>query len=191
MGVCCCLRCFLELISEFRDHFCAQLDNAQTGIRATLRRLMQLLQHCDYALWQHIEVTSKVCGRCVETWAPRIQKDAATLTSLRALRAQVDPQYYAFRWITLLLSQEFPFDDTLRIWDTILSDPHGRMDCLLRICAAMVIHVKPRLMQVKGRPQQCLGVLLCGNCAAAAGPQRAARVLRGPFRRRRATSPPS
>ncbi len=62
MRVCVChlYRCFLELISEFRDHFCAQLDNAQTGIRATLRRLMQLLQHCDYELWNHIEVECKV-----------------------------------------------------------------------------------------------------------------------------------
>ncbi len=61
---------------------------------------------------------------------------------------QVDPQYYSFRWITLLLSQEFPIPDTLRIWDTILGDPHGRMDCLLRICTAMILNVKPRLMQV-------------------------------------------
>lgn len=45
---------------EFRDHFCAQLDNAQTGIRATLRRLMSVLQHHDYELWQHIEVHCKV-----------------------------------------------------------------------------------------------------------------------------------
>ncbi|GFH21846.1 RabGAP/TBC protein [Haematococcus lacustris] len=110
--------CFMELISEFRDHFCAQLDNAQTGIKATIRRLMTVLQACDYKLWQHIEVTCKV-----------------------------DPQYYAFRWITLLLAQEFPFPDTLRTWDTILGDPHGRMDCLLRICTAMILGQKERLMQ--------------------------------------------
>lgn len=77
-----------------------------------------------------------------------------------SLLLQVDPQYYAFRWITLLMSQEFAFPDTLRIWDTILSDPYGRMDCLLRFCIAMILHVKPRLMQVggwgkKGRKQGC------------------------------------
>jgi hypothetical protein len=60
----------------------------------------------------------------------------------------VDPQFYAFRWITLLLSQELPFPDTLRVWDTILSDPRGRMDCLLRVCIAMLLHVRPKLMQV-------------------------------------------
>ena len=50
----------MELISEFRDHFCQQLDNAQTGIRATLRRLMAVLRHHDAALWRHIEVVNKV-----------------------------------------------------------------------------------------------------------------------------------
>jgi hypothetical protein len=52
--------CFMELISEFRDHFCQQLDNAETGIRATLRKLMMVLRHADVDLWRHIEVTNKV-----------------------------------------------------------------------------------------------------------------------------------
>eukprot|EP00798_Chlamydomonas_sp_ICE-L_P024704 gene24704-10340_t len=111
--------CFMDLISEFRDHFCQKLDNAETGIRATMRRLMRLLKYCDHNLWHHIEVVEKV-----------------------------DPQFYSFRWITLLLSQEFAFSDTLRIWDTILSDPQGRrMDWLLRICAAIILNQKGRLMK--------------------------------------------
>lgn len=57
------------------------------------------------------------------------------------LLVQVDPQFYAFRWITLLLGQEFNFADVLRIWDTILSDPHGKSDCLLRICTAMILNI--------------------------------------------------
>ncbi|EFJ41677.1 hypothetical protein VOLCADRAFT_83978 [Volvox carteri f. nagariensis] len=111
--------CFMELISDFRDHFCQQLDNASTGIKATIRRLMLVLQYYDRELWHHMEVVHKV-----GVWV-----------------ARVDPQFYAFRWLTLLLSQEFAFPDTLRIWDTILSDPHGRMDCLLRICVAMILNV--------------------------------------------------
>lgn len=38
---------------------------------------------------------------------------------------QVDPQFYAFRWITLLLTQEFSFHTVLRIWDALLSHPFG------------------------------------------------------------------
>jgi len=54
---------------------------------------------------------------------------------------QVNPQFYAFRWITLLLTQEFNFADSLHIWDTLLSDPEGPqvlsflllLDCYLHI----------------------------------------------------------
>lgn len=45
---------------------------------------------------------------------------------------QVDPQYYAFRWITLLLTQEFNFPDVLRLWDTIIAAPTSRLDFLLK-----------------------------------------------------------
>lgn len=38
---------------------------------------------------------------------------------------QVKPQFYAFRWITLLLTQEFKFESILRIWDTLLSNTFG------------------------------------------------------------------
>ncbi len=38
---------------------------------------------------------------------------------------QVNPQFYAFRWITLLLTQEFGFFDSIRLWDSLLSNPDG------------------------------------------------------------------
>jgi len=56
--------------------------------------------------------------------------------------AKVDPQFFAFRWITLLLSQEFPLPAVLVLWDAIFSDPRGRMDTLLRVCAAMMLSVR-------------------------------------------------
>ena len=87
---------------------------------------------------------------------------------------QVNPQFYAFRWITLLLTQEFKFSDCLHLWDTLLGDPEGpqvrelpssvpccvmhfearetktlllRMQAtLLRICCAMLILVRRRLL---------------------------------------------
>lgn len=42
-----------------------------------------------------------------------------------SVNVQINPQFYAFRWITLLLTQEFNFADCLHIWDTLLSDPEG------------------------------------------------------------------
>ncbi|KAL8486873.1 hypothetical protein ACS0TY_023532 [Phlomoides rotata] len=109
--------CFVELISGFRDNFVQQLDNSVVGIRATITRLSQLLKEHDEELWRHLEMTTKV-----------------------------NPQFYAFRWITLLLTQEFNFPEILLIWDTLLSDPDGPQETLLRICCAMLIIVRKRLL---------------------------------------------
>uniref|UniRef100_A0A175YR50 Rab-GAP TBC domain-containing protein n=1 Tax=Daucus carota subsp. sativus TaxID=79200 RepID=A0A175YR50_DAUCS len=109
--------CFVELISGFRDNFCQQLDNSVVGIRSTITKMSQLLKEHDEELWRHLEVTCKV-----------------------------NPQFYAFRWITLLLTQEFNFADSLHIWDTLLSDPEGPQETLLRVCCAMLILVRRRLL---------------------------------------------
>ena len=63
------------------------------------------------------------------------------------------------RWITLALTQEYAFPDALRLWDSLLSDPAGRTDCLLRLCVAMLLHVRQDLLQVGGA-----GGLLAGCC---------------------------
>ncbi|KAA3484048.1 TBC1 domain family member 13-like [Gossypium australe] len=109
--------CFVELLSGFRDHFCKQLDNSTVGIRSTISRLSQFLKEHDEELWRHLEITTNV-----------------------------NPQFYAFRWITLLLTQEFNFADSLHIWDTLLSDPEGPLETLLRVCCAMLILVRRRLL---------------------------------------------
>ncbi|GJM92137.1 hypothetical protein PR202_ga08571 [Eleusine coracana subsp. coracana] len=109
--------CFVELLSGFRDNFCQKLDNSAVGIQGTLSKLSQLLAKYDGQLQHHLEVTT-----------------------------EVNPQFYAFRWITLLLTQEFNFADIIHIWDTLLSDPDGRQETLLRICCAMLILVRKRLL---------------------------------------------
>ncbi|XP_037467150.1 uncharacterized protein LOC119339083 [Triticum dicoccoides] len=109
--------CFVELISGFKNNYCKHLDNSRVGIRATLSKLSQLLKKHDEELWRHMEVITKVY-----------------------------PQYYAFRWITLLLTMEFSFNVCIHIWDAMLGDPEGSPDTLLRICCAMLILVRKRLL---------------------------------------------
>ena len=112
--------CFVELMGEFRDHFCKQLDNSLVGIRATLSRLSTLLKRHDQDLWQRLEIVNAV-----------------------------QPQYYAFRWITLALTQEFSFSDALRLWDALIAQPAGeRNDYLLLLCLAMLLKVREDLMQL-------------------------------------------
>ena len=98
-----------------------------------------------------------------------------TLASIVTLlhQFQVNPQFYAFRWITLLLTQEFKFRDCIHLWDALLGDPEGPQvrelpfifssrvmhfrgnrlthlvllqATLLRICCAMLILVRRRLL---------------------------------------------
>ncbi|BAB92570.1 P0497A05.14 [Oryza sativa Japonica Group] len=88
--------CFMELLSGFRDNFCQKLDNSAVGIQGTLSKLSQLVAKYDGELQRYLEITT-----------------------------EINPQFYAFRWITLLLTQEFNFADTIHIWDTLLSDPDG------------------------------------------------------------------
>ena len=61
---------------------------------------------------------------------------------------QVNAQFYAFRWITLLLTQEFPFPDVVRLWDALLAAPKGRQTALLRLCTAMLLHLRQQLLEV-------------------------------------------
>uniref|UniRef100_A0A1D1XUB7 TBC1 domain family member 13 n=2 Tax=Anthurium amnicola TaxID=1678845 RepID=A0A1D1XUB7_9ARAE len=93
------------------------LDKSVFGIRSTITKLSLLLKKHDEELWRHLEVTTKM-----------------------------NPQLYAFRWIILLLTREFNFADSLQIWDTILSDPEGPQETLPRICCAMLILVRRRLL---------------------------------------------
>ncbi|KAI5054886.1 hypothetical protein GOP47_0030031 [Adiantum capillus-veneris] len=109
--------CFVSLLGDFRDHFVQQLDNSAVGIRSTISSLNELLKRNDEELWRHLEFTSKV-----------------------------NPQFYSFRWITLLLTQEFTFPDSLRLWDSLLGNPEGPLEILLRVCCAMLMSVRSRLL---------------------------------------------
>lgn len=50
----------------------------------------------------------------------------------------IKPQFFAFRWLTLLLSQEFVLPDVIRIWDSLFADSN-RFDFLLLVCCAMLM----------------------------------------------------
>ena len=71
--------CFTELMSEIRDMYNSQLDaDRSTGVVAMMTKLTNMLSSEDPELYHK-------------------------LLHVQAIK----PHYYAFRWITLLLSQEF------------------------------------------------------------------------------------
>lgn len=110
-----CFFCFTNLMSEIRDFFIKTLDDSESGITVMMRRLSEQLKAIDYHVWHQ-------------------------LTTL-----DVKPQYYSFRWLTLLLSQEFPLPDVIRIWDSLFADAQ-RFDFLLDVCCAMHVLVRSEIL---------------------------------------------
>lgn len=111
-----CFFCFTNLMSEIRDFFIKSLDESSSGIGSMMYRLMNMLQNHDYDVW------------------------------FRLQELELLPQYYSFRWITLLLSQEFPLPDVIRVWDSLFSD-HKRFDFLINVCCAMLLLIRDRLIE--------------------------------------------
>lgn len=108
--------CFTQIMSEIMNNFCTTLDHSDMGIKGQMAVLNQMLKKKDFILWKHLE------------------------------SLQLDPQYYSFRWITLLLSQEFDLPDVLRLWDSFFAD-EKRFAYLLHTCVAMLILTRKELLE--------------------------------------------
>lgn len=107
--------CFTNLMAEIRDFFIKSLDEAEFGINAMMIKLNQQVKLNDHDVWTKLQ-----------------QQDLC-------------PQYYSFRWLTLLLSQEFPLPDVMRIWDSLFAD-EKRFSFLTHICCAMILLLKNQLL---------------------------------------------
>lgn len=57
----------------------------------------------------------------------------------------INPHYYALRWIMLVLTQEFELFDVLRLWDSFLAK-QDRMKFLDYLCIAILQLMKPNLL---------------------------------------------
>merc|ERR1711902_195299 len=60
-------------------------------------------------------------------------------------KQDLDPKFYALRWLMLLMAMEFQLPEVLRLWDSFLSD-HNRFEFVSYFAIAMLIKVKPQLM---------------------------------------------
>ncbi|RKP26636.1 rab-GTPase-TBC domain-containing protein, partial [Syncephalis pseudoplumigaleata] len=118
--------CFTALMTDARDNFLRSLDaDADSGIGATMRRLDDKIRRRDPALWEDLA------------------------------RKSLHPTYYAFRWLTVLCSREWPLPDVIRLWDSVLADPaansHGadgdRFGFLVDFCCAMVVCARDELLR--------------------------------------------
>ncbi|XP_055318506.1 TBC1 domain family member 13 [Sitodiplosis mosellana] len=108
--------CFTALMGEIRDFFLKTLDESESGIKKKMAQLSAMLKEKDAEVWHRLE------------------------------QQNLYPQYYSFRWLTLILSQEFPLPDVVRVWDSIFSD-ENRFDFLVRVCCAMIILLRTQLLE--------------------------------------------
>jgi len=108
--------CFTAVMSDIRDRFIKSLDSSPSGVLAVVKLINSYLQQLDPQLWAHLETE------------------------------KVNPQFYSFRWITLLLSQEFELPEVLRLWDSLFADPN-RFEFLLYCCCSMLVCVRERLLE--------------------------------------------
>jgi len=107
--------CFTGLMSEIKDNFIKILDNSQCGITHNMNSLMMLLKDNDPQL--HTALTER----------------------------NIKPQFFSFRWLTLLLSQEFLYPEVQRLWDSFFADSE-RFKFLLYFCCAMLVAQRTRLI---------------------------------------------
>ncbi|XP_065646815.1 TBC1 domain family member 13 isoform X2 [Hydra vulgaris] len=111
-----CFFCFTNLMGEIRDHFIKTLDDSPLGIGQHMNKLFFLLQTKDAELWKDLEAK------------------------------QMKPQFFAFRWITLLLSPEFNLPDVIRLWDSLFADTK-RFEFLLYVCVAMLVLIREQIFE--------------------------------------------
>ena len=103
--------CFTNLMIHIRDNFMKIYDHSEFGILVRMQRFLMLLKKTDPPIHALFE------------------------------RQKLKPEFYAFRWLTLLLSQEFRLPDVLRIWDSLFADQERNFEFLLYICCAMIVYV--------------------------------------------------
>ena len=53
-------------------------------------------------------------------------------------KQNLKPEFFAFRWLTLLLSQEFQLPDVIALWDALFADTKT-FDYLMHVCCSMIM----------------------------------------------------
>ena len=110
---------FQILLGHLGDNFCRALDfDKDAGVTSTIRSYTLLLEHCDPAVFEHLS------------------------------HNKVHAEFYAFRWITLLLSQEFQTPDVLCLWDFFFSFGKRLTDALFFTTVAMIIAIREELLEM-------------------------------------------
>ncbi|XP_060721920.1 TBC1 domain family member 5 isoform X2 [Tachysurus vachellii] len=72
-------------------------------------------------------------------------------------RLEIAPQIYGIRWVRLLFGREFPLQDLLVVWDSLLADSIT-LDLVDYVFVAMLLYIRDAL--IASSFQTCLGLLM-------------------------------
>lgn len=115
--------CFQGLLTHIGDNFCRVLDfDRSQGVSQTIETFRRLLEYCDPELAEHLEVED------------------------------VKAEFFAFRWVTLLLSQEFVVPDVIRLWDYLFSFCEDVNAAVYFTAVAMAINVREQALSMQFGP---------------------------------------
>ena len=116
---------FQNMLTFLGDNFCRSLDfDRDSGVTHTMRTFSRIFRACDPELWDYVTI-----------------------------QAQVRPEFYAFRWCTLLLTQEFLVPDVLRIWDFLLSFGSNLPHAVFYTSVAMLIFMREEILDMESMSQ--------------------------------------
>lgn len=60
-------------------------------------------------------------------------------------KLDIKPQFFAFRWLSLLLAQEFSLPDLIALWDWVFASMN-RMETTEYICLSMLCYIRNDLL---------------------------------------------
>lgn len=108
--------CFFNLMSEIGDLFLANMDNDMTiGVKAKMKEVYDILKFHDVELYNHMH------------------------------KVGVIDSGINFRWVTLMLTMEFDFDQSIWLWDRFLSD-YQRFEIVIFCCVAILLIYKEKII---------------------------------------------
>ena len=122
--------CFTRVMSEIRDNFIQSMDTSTSGIHANMNKGNDSLK----SLFRSLLKTALLSHLIVFTLLKK--HDYSVWQVLQ--NQEIKPQFFLFRWLTLLLSQEMRIPDTIRLWDSLFSD-QSRFELLNYVCVAILM----------------------------------------------------
>uniref|UniRef100_A0A183UTJ2 Rab-GAP TBC domain-containing protein n=1 Tax=Toxocara canis TaxID=6265 RepID=A0A183UTJ2_TOXCA len=146
--------CFQLLMSEIKDNFIKTLDNSNCGIglfrtffkissyqpktKQPVTMVFLLLRNFCLPYLFRFGIGFKIVSEwLMAQFHERLRIYDPELHEHLVVRLSIKPPFYAFRWLSLLLSQEFPLPDVITIWDSLFASS-DRLDLLQWICLAMI-----------------------------------------------------